>query len=267
MASETSVAVRVETNGHTLIATIDRPEALNAINQAVWDGLGDALDQAEHDPNVRVVVIAGSGDRAFCSGADLKAIARHEFRDTPHTRYDSWGFAGVAAHPITKPVIAAVNGLAYGGGWEIVLACDLVVAAETASFALPEVKRGLIAGGGGALRLPRRLPPAIAMEILLTGDPIDAHRAARWGLVNAVVPQAEVLPRALDLAARIAMNAPLAVQATKRIAAGIDDGRVPAEEAGWRITQDELSRVQASADAVEGPRAFAEKRTPEWQGF
>jgi len=113
-------AVRVEATGHVLIATIDRPEALNAVDQAVWDGLGDALDRADRDPGIRVMVITGSGDRAFCAGADLKAIARHEFRRSPHPRYDPWGFAGVATHPIAKPVVAAVNGLAFGGGWEIV---------------------------------------------------------------------------------------------------------------------------------------------------
>ncbi|MET7896566.1 crotonase/enoyl-CoA hydratase family protein [Streptomyces mirabilis] len=266
MASDPSGAVRVDIEGHTLIATINRPEALNAVNQAVSDGLGDALDRADNDPAVRAVVITGAGDRAFCAGADLKAIARHEFRRTPHPRYDPWGFAGVATHPISTPMIAAVNGLAFGGGWEIALACDLVVASETASFALPEVKRGLLASGGGALRLPRRMPRAVAMEILLTGDPIDSHRAERWGLVNAVVPQPEVLPRALALAARMAANAPLAVQATKRIAGGVHVGRVPSEETGWRIVADEQAVILTSADAVEGPRAFAEKRTPVWQG-
>ncbi|MDX2676672.1 crotonase/enoyl-CoA hydratase family protein [Streptomyces soliscabiei] len=266
MASEMSPAVLTELSEHVLIVTINRPDALNAVNQAVWDGLGDALDRAQTDPAVRVVVITGAGDRAFCAGADLKAIARHEFRTVPHPRYDAWGFAGVATHPIGKPVIASVNGIAFGGGWEIALACDMVVTADTARFGFPEVKRGLVAGGGGALRLPRRLPPALAMQVLLTGDPIDAQDAARWGLVNAVFPQAQVLTGALDLAGRIAANAPLAVQATKRIAAGIEGDRVPAEDAGWHSNAHELSLVLRSEDAAEGPRSFAEKRTPVWQG-
>ena len=266
MASDRSPAVRVTSTGHTLIATIDRPAALNAVNQAVWDGLGDAVERADRDPEIRALVITGAGERAFCAGADLKAIARHEFRSATDSRRDAWGFAGVVTHPISKPVIAAVNGMALGGGWEIVLSCDLVVASENARFGLPEVRHGLIAGGGGALRLPHRLPPVLAMEILLTGESIDVHRAASLGLVNAVVPQTDVLTKALDLAARTAANAPLAVQATKRIAAGIVGGRVPTEESGWRITREELARVLSSEDAAEGPRAFAERRPPRWQG-
>jgi crotonobetainyl-CoA hydratase len=266
VASDASPVVKVTTADHTLVATINRPEALNAVNQAVWDGLGDAVDRAQSDPQIRVMIITGAGDRAFCAGADLKAIANHEFRTTPHPRRDPWGFAGIATHPISKPVIAAVNGLAYGGGWEIVLACDLVVASEGATFALPEVARGLIAGGGGAIRLGNHLPPVLARELLFTGDIIDASRAASLGLVNAVVPQSEVLAKAFELASRIAANAPLAVQATKRIAAGLLDGRAPSEDLGWQLTRTQMELILATEDAREGPRAFADKRTPVWQG-
>ena len=258
-----SEEVIVEAARSTLVVTINRPEVLNAVNQAVWDGLGDALEQADRDPGVRAVIITGAGERAFCAGADLTAIANHEFRRDPDPVRDAWGFAGVVTHPVSKPVIAAVNGLALGGGWEIVLSCDLVVAADTAQFGLPEVRHGLIAGGGGALRLPRHLPPALAMEVLLTGATLDARRAAELGLVNAVVPHEEVLMKALELAELIARNAPLAVQATKRIASAVVRGQT--EDEGWRVSDRELAAVLVSEDAAEGPRAFAEKRQPVWR--
>jgi crotonobetainyl-CoA hydratase len=176
----------------------------------------------------------------------------------------AWGFAGIVSHPIGKPLIAAVNGTALGGGTEIALACDLVVAADTATFGLPEVKRGLIAAAGGAFRLAQQLPRKVAMEMLLTGDPIDAQRALALGLVNSVVPRAGLMEAALSLAARIAVNAPLSVQASKRIALGIVGGNIEAEAAFWQLNRSESTAVMRSEDAREGPRAFAEKRKPVW---
>ncbi|MDX2939236.1 crotonase/enoyl-CoA hydratase family protein [Streptomyces ipomoeae] len=261
--SSPAPAVLVERRGHVMVITLNRPEARNAVNAAVARGVGNALEEADHDPEIRAVVITGAGDKAFCAGADLKAVARGENITPPET--EAWGFAGYVRHHIGKPTIAAVRGFALGGGTEIALASDLVVAAEDASFGLPEVKRGIIAAAGGAFRLAAQLPPKVAMELLLTGDPLDAATARDLGLVNRVVPAEKVLAEALALAERIAANAPLAVQASKRIARGITTGRVDAEQAAWDRTHQEVRTLMTSEDAQEGPRAFAEKRTPVWQ--
>ena len=261
--STNAAAVLVEREGHIMVITFNRPEARNAVNLEFATIVGDALHEADHDPQVRAVVVTGAGDKAFCAGADLKALVRGEGL-IPAGRED-WGFAGYVSHHIGKPTIAAVNGFALGGGTEIALASDLVVAADTAQFGLPEVKRGIIAAAGGAFRLAAQLPPKVAMELLLTGEPVDAATAQRLGLVNRVVPQDQVLDEALALAARISANAPLAVQASKRIARGIAEGRIASEEAAWRISNAETRALMASEDAKEGPRAFAEKRAPVWQ--
>jgi crotonobetainyl-CoA hydratase len=194
----------MERRDHVMIVTINRPEARNAINRAVWLGGGRALKDAAQDADIRVVIVTGAGALSFCAGADLKAIARSEsiFPDEPEAQ--AWGFAGLVRHAIGKPLIAAVNGTALGGGTEIALACDLFVAAETARFGLPEVKRGILAGAGGAFRLGQQVPLKIAMEMLLTGDPIGAQRALKLGLINAVVKPAELLDQARALAAKIA---------------------------------------------------------------
>ena len=257
--------VLAELREHTLIITLNRPAARNAVNVDLSYGVGEALEYAENTPEVWCVIITGAGDKAFCAGADLKASAAGEFSNVDE-RLQRWGFAGYIQHAISKPTIAAVNGFALGGGAEIALASDLVVAAETAVFGLPEVKRGIFAGGGGAFRLPRQIPAKIAMETMLTGRPITAERALTLGLVNAVVPADQVLDAALELAAAINENAPLAVQATKRTARGITNGTVPAEEADWDRNDAELQRLMTSTDSMEGRRAFAEKRAPQWIG-
>jgi crotonobetainyl-CoA hydratase len=258
-----TAVVRVQHHERTMVVTINRPEVRNCVNAEVSQRIGDALEEADHDPEVRVVVVTGAGDRAFCAGADLKALARGE----PVVPEGSpWGFAGYVEHHISKPTIAAVNGFALGGGTEIALASDLVVAAETATFGLPEVTRGIMAGAGGPFRLTAQLPPKIAMELLLTGSTLDAPTARQLGLVNRLCPASDVLDEALALAAAITANAPLAVQASKRVARGIRDGAVVAEEAAWELSRSELRAVKATADAKEGPRAFAERRAPRWQG-
>lgn len=259
-----SSPVLVERRGHVMVVTINRPQARNAVNEAVCLAVGGALEEADQDTEVRAVVLTGAGDKAFCAGADLKAIARGE-RIIPEGR-EQWGLAGFVGHYISKPTIAAVNGPAIGGGTEIALASDLVVAAETATFGLPEVQRGLVAAAGGAFRLAAQLPQRVALEMLLTGDPITAQQALELHLINRVVPTVEVLDRAVELAERIAANAPLSVQATKRIALGYHGSERPAEAALWELTSKETARVSGSADAAEGPRAFAEKRAPVWQG-
>jgi crotonobetainyl-CoA hydratase len=255
--------VLTERSGNVLIITINRPEARNAINAAVSIGVGEALDQAQNDPEVRAVVITGAGDKSFCAGADLKAIARRE--NIYHPEHAEWGFAGYVQHFIDKPTIAAVNGTALGGGTELALASDLVVAHELAKFGLPEVKRGLVAAAGGVFRIMNQLPRKVAMELLMTGEPLTANDAWEWGLINQVVKEGSVLDAALALAARITVNAPLSVQASKRIAYGADDGVITDEVVGWERTMNEMRTLIRSEDAKEGPMAFAEKREPVWK--
>ncbi|MCK9541758.1 MAG: crotonase/enoyl-CoA hydratase family protein [Novosphingobium sp.] len=259
-------AVLVERRGNVMIVTLNRPEARNACNEAVWIGGGKALAEAERDVEVRAVIVTGAGDQSFCAGADLKAISRGERIVPEDPEQASWGFAGIVSHYISKPVIAAVNGTALGGGTELALSCDLIVAADTATFGLPEVKRGLLAGAGGAFRMVRQVPRKIGMELLLTGDAISAARAQELGFVNRVVPREKLMEEALALAEKIAANAPLSVQASKRVALGIHGGTLPEEEPLWAHTREESGRVMTSEDAREGPRAFAEKRAPQWKG-
>lgn len=256
--------VRAELYEHVLLVTINRPEARNAVNTKVALGIGEALDYADEHPEVWVVIITGAGDKSFCAGQDLKEAAAGIHLDDP--RAERWGFAGFVRHAISKPVIAAVNGFALGGGTEIVLASDLAIAVDTASFGLPEVKRGIYAGAGGLFRLGRQIPQKVALEAILTGDPIPAQTALQLGLVNKLVPHGQLLDAAFDLAGRIMANAPVAVQVSKRIARGITDGVVVAEQPDWERTWAERKVIAASADSQEGMRAFAEKRAPRWQG-
>lgn len=258
--------VLVERDGHVMIVTINRPDARNACNLAVWLGVGEALEEADADPEIRVVVVTGAGDKSFCAGADLRAISRGESVTPDDPAKLAWGFAGLANHAISKPIIGAVNGAALGGGSEVALACDLVVAAENAKFGLPEVKVGLIAAAGGVFRLPRQIPIKQAMEMILTGQPIDAERALELGFINRVVPLADLMPTAMELAHEIASNAPLAVQASKRIALAIADGAFSREDADWQVNARDVAMLSQSEDAREGPRAFMEKRAPQWKG-
>jgi crotonobetainyl-CoA hydratase len=248
-----------------MILTINRPEARNAVNRDVSLALGRALSQAENDESVWVIVLTGAGDKAFSAGADLKARTQGAQPMDPNSVEANWGFGGYVRHPISKPTIAAVNGFALGGGLELVLASDLVVAADTATFGLPEVKRGIYAAAGGAIRLPRQIPRKIAMEMLLTGQPIDAQRAASLGLVNVVVEASEVLSAALKLAETICEAAPLSVRVSKRIALGMVNGVIVDEEDDWARNAAEGVALRESADSQEGPRAFVEKRAPVWQ--
>jgi crotonobetainyl-CoA hydratase len=206
-------------NGDVLIITINRPEARNAVNSAVSIGVGDALQAAQDDPEVRAVVITGAGE-SFCAGADLKAISRRE--NLFHPDHGEWGFAGYVHHYIDKPTIAAVNGTALGGGSELALASDLVVAEERAKFGLPEVKRGLIAAAGGVFRIVDHLPRKVAMELIFTGEPMTSADALKWGLINQVVPDGTAVDAAIALAERITRNAPLAVWARREARAGLE---------------------------------------------
>ena len=249
-----------ERQGHIEILTINRPEARNAINGAVSLAFGAAFDELEDDDDCWVVIVTGAGDKAFSAGMDLKAFAAGEAGDIMGA---NGGFGGIAQRDFPKPIIAAVNGSALAGGCEIMLSCDLVVAVEEAKFGIPEVKRGLMAAAGALIRLPKRIPRAIAMELALTGDPIDAQRALALGLINRVVPADRLMEEALALAATIADNAPLAVRASKRVLKLA--GELPDAE-GWAINNAAVPEVFGSADAMEGPIAFAEKRKPSWSG-
>jgi crotonobetainyl-CoA hydratase len=262
---ETPVAL-YDRAGHVAIITFNRPTALNAMNTAMSDVVGVLLERAAGDEDVRVVVITGAG-RAFCAGADLKELAAGA---VPPLAHPDWGFAGIVQHWIDKPIIAAVNGYAMGGGTEIVLACDLVVASEDAMLGLPEVKRGLFAAGGGVVRLQRQIPIKRALQLVLTGDAIDAVTAESWGLVNVVTPPGEALERALTLADQIAANAPKSVQISKRLVyqTAMNDSdivSVPGESV-WSANENAMAAVFSSADAIEGATAFAEKRPPVWSG-
>lgn len=251
MKAKSHAKVIVEELGPVLLMTLNRPEVLNAVDGELSDQLGRALTRLEESSKLRAGVITGSG-RAFCAGLDMKAVANGAAIEA--TRHPEWGFAGIAARQLSKPLIAAVNGDAVGGGFEIVLACDLAITVPSARFALPEVKHGLIAAGGGIFRVSQQLPGKIASELLLTGRIFQASEAARWGLVNGVVPEA-VVEEALRMAGLIAANGPLAVQATKRIhQAAIE---ASAAEIRGRGSQDrEASKVFASRDAREGITAF-----------
>ncbi|WP_448415696.1 crotonase/enoyl-CoA hydratase family protein [Mycolicibacterium sp. XJ1819] len=237
--------------------TIDRPAQRNAMTKRAAEQIAAALTELDEDPELIVAVLTGSGG-TFCAGMDLKRFAAGEL-----PRVEGRGFGGLTEAPPAKPLIAAVEGWALGGGFELVLACDMVVAGRGARFGLPEVKRGLLARGGGAVRLPRRLPRAVALRLLLTGDPIDALTAHQFGLVNEVVDDGQALGTAHDLAQVIAANAPLAVRAAKRLVVESEDW--PADELFSRQTPI-ADPVFASADAAEGAAAFAEKRAAVWTG-
>jgi enoyl-CoA hydratase len=252
-------AVERERRDNVEILRINRPEARNAINGDVSEQMSAALDELENEKDCLAVIITGTGDAAFSAGMDLKAFAAGELGRIASVH---GGFAGVAQRDFPKPLIAALNGHALAGGCEIMLACDMVVAADHAMIGIPETKRGLIAGGGGLIRLPRRLPLAIALELGLTGEPIPAKRAYELGLVNRVVPAEQVLDEAVVLAGLVAANAPIAVRWSKRI---MKASQYLTEQEGWQLTGEGAQEVFSSPDALEGAVAFAEKRPPRWQ--
>ena len=262
--AESSESVRAEASGGVLEITLDRPTA-NAIDVATSHALYQAFARLESDPDLRVRIVTAAGSRFFCAGWDLRAAAAGEAVDADH---GPGGFAGLTAlHGRAKPVIAAVNGIAAGGGFELVLAADLVVAAEHAEFSLPETGLGMIPDAGGVLRLPRRLPRPVAVELLLTGRPLSAQEACDRGVINRVVPGDQVMPAAHALAARIARSAPLAVAAVLEVLDATEAGSVPDGYAA--LHSGRLSRyaaMLASEDAAEGPAAFAERRPPAWKG-
>jgi enoyl-CoA hydratase len=250
--------VLVDVVEKTMVVTINRPAQRNAITLSAAQAVASALDRLDSDPALAVGIITGSGG-TFCAGMDLKRF--RELGERPYVPVR--GFAGIVELPPTKPLVAAVEGWALGGGFEIVLACDLVVAGRGARFGLPEVRRGLVARGGGLFRLPRVLPRHLALELVLTGEPLDAVRAAEHGLVNRLTEDGEALDGAMQLAEQVARNAPMAVVTSKRIARGALDW---SETEAFIRQQAMTDAVFASDDAAEGARAFAEKREPQWTG-
>jgi enoyl-CoA hydratase len=251
--------VEYRQEGRVAVLTINRPEARNAVNGDVARGMEEAIDRLEGDDDTWIGVVAGEGP-VFSAGADLKAIAAGQAADLQTKR---GGFGGIAARDRTKPLIAAVDGPALAGGCEIVLSCDLVVASTNARFGIPEVKRSLVAAAGGLFRLPRALPRNVAMELALTGDPIDAERAHAFGLVNELVEPGTALEAALALAERINANAPVAVRQSRRV---VVEGMLADDDTAWKVTVDAMAKAMATEDFAEGPLAFIEKRAPQWKG-
>jgi enoyl-CoA hydratase len=251
--------VEYETHGRVAILTLNRPEARNAVNGAVASGIEAGIDRLEEDGEVWAGVVAANGP-VFSAGADLKLIASGGFAEM---ETDRGGFAGLVRRERRKPLVAAVDGPALAGGCEIALACDLIVASTQASFGLPEVKRSLVAAAGGLFRLPRALPRNVALEIALTGDPIDAERAHAHGLVNQLSAPGQALEDALALAERICANAPVAVWQTRKV---VLEAAQESDDRAWEITRAALGDVVRTEDFREGPLAFVEKRPPNWKG-
>jgi len=252
-------AVEYKADGHVAVMTINRPEARNAVNGEVAAGIEEAIDRLEADDSLWLGILTGVPP-VFSAGADLKEINAGRAASLQTAR---GGFAGITRRDRSKPIIAAVDGPALAGGTEICLACDLIVASTNAQFGIPEVKRCLVAAGGGLFRLPRKLPFNLAMELALTGDPIDAERAYHFGLVNHLCQPGEALAAAKDLARRIEANAPVAVRASRRVilAAVTED-----EDTGWRLSGEGMAEAMSSEDMKEGLTAFIEKRPPNWKG-
>jgi enoyl-CoA hydratase len=244
---------------HVALVTIDREPARNAVNSEVTHGLEKAIRAVESMPEVWTIVLTGSGTRAFCAGADLKEVSAGGLS---RLVTDAGGFAGFVHAERTKPWIAAVNGAAVAGGFEIALACDLIVAADDAQFALPEVKRGLIAAAGGLYRLPRVLPKQLAMELIATGGPISAPRLHSLGVVNRLTAPGTAVAAAIQLAAEICANAPIAVRESLAIVRQAQD---QSEDALRQLSHEAQERIMKTADFHEGPLAFIEKRAPRWQ--
>lgn len=249
--------VLVEESDNVAILTINRPKARNAVNGAVARGIAEALDALDARPDISAYVLTGAGG-TFCAGMDLKGFLSGDFPVVPGR-----GFGGLTEAPPKKPLVAAVEGYALAGGFEMALACDLIVASSESTFGLPEPKRGLVAGAGGVMRLPRRIPYHVAMEIALTGDHYPASRLYELGLVNRVTEPGKALEGALELAKKIAANAPLALAATKKVIIESQDWSL---EEMFKKQGAIINPVFSSKDAMEGAAAFAEKRPPAWKG-
>lgn len=262
------MTLRTEIKDSLLIVTLDRPETRNALNAEMRESLIETWRRFRDDEALRVAVLTGAGEAAFCSGADLKEVGDYYRSMTPYERREHGerepGLGGLTRNfDPRKPVIAAINGACLAGGLEIALACDIRIAADHATFGLPEVRRGILPGAGGTQRLPRALPFGVALEMILTGEPIDAEAALRWGLVSRLAPAAELMDSAMEIAGRIAANGPLAVRAARD--AVYQGAGLPLDQA-LRLEQFHAEPLRQSEDAQEGVRAFTEKRAPRFSG-
>lgn len=252
-----SEEILVSQDNGVMTITMNRPEAKNAMNKNMAELIAAAMDELDSNYDLRVAVLTGAGG-TFCSGMDLKGFLKGE---TPSVK--GRGFGGITETPPQKPLIAAIEGYALAGGFELAITCDLIIAADTSKFGVPEVKRGLVAGAGGLIKLPDQVPPRLAMELALTGDFISAQRAYDIGLINGIVEQGKAMEGALELAASIAANGPLAVATSKKI---IKEYATWPHEDRWTKQGALMADVFASEDAREGASAFAEKRAPNWKG-
>jgi enoyl-CoA hydratase/carnithine racemase len=257
-------AILYEKNEGIATLTLNRPQVMNALNTQLREELAAALDDARRDPEVRAVILTGAGERAFSAGMDLREFSQRQGEPQPLTETRRYRFDRPnPVYSFDKPIIAAVNGLAFGGGTEMALLCDIIVASENASFALAEVKRGIIPGNGGTQRLPRMIGKNRALEMIMTAIPVDAQEAHRIGLANHVVPADQLMAKAEEIARAIMANAPVAVRMAKE---AVKRGLDATLEEGLRIEADMSSFLQTTEDAKEGPRAFVEKRAPQWKG-
>ncbi len=250
-------AVLVDVADGVMVVTLNRPKAKNAANRALAEGVAAAMDELDSNDEIRVAILTGAGG-TFCSGMDLKAFVTGELPVV-----EGRGFAGLTEQPPKKPLIAAVEGYALAGGFEVAITCDLIVAADNAKFGIPEVKRGLAAAAGGLMNLPRQIPSRLAMELALTGDFMSSQRAYEMGLINQVVEAGTALEAAKALAAKIAANGPLAVAISKQVVAQSGDW---SSQEMWEKQQALVMPIFTSEDAIEGATAFAEKRAPVWKG-
>lgn len=259
------MGISAEKKDHVLLVTIDRQDAMNSLDIEANRELDETWDRLERDPDLRVAVITGAGAKSFCAGADLKTLIPAQREAVRSGVPTVWAFGGGLARgrQMTKPIIAAVNGHCLAGGLEIALACDIRIASPEATFGLAEVKWAIIPGAGGTQRLPRAVPLGYAMEMILTGDPIDAQEALRIGLVNRIVPQAGLLDSALELAERIASRGPVAVRVARR---AVLEGIGRDFEIGMALEEMLFNDAMRTEDASEGPRAFAERRKPDFKG-
>ncbi len=258
MSESTEAVVLSEVRGRVKIITLNRPDAMNAVNQELAVALAAEMDEMDANPDISVGVLTGNG-RGFCAGMDLKAFAQGSFPTV-----EGRGFGGITEQPPKKPLIAAVEGFALAGGCELALTCDLIVSSEGVKFGIPEASVGLFAGAGGLMRLPRVLPYAVAMRMALTAKPITAEEAHGYGMVSELTPKGEALDKAIELAEQIAANAPLALMASKDLIREMQ-GRTEAEYFAYQ-TKHHFETVFRSEDGIEGATAFAEKRPPNWQG-
>lgn len=265
-STELQQPVHFEVSNGIASIVLNRPDAMNAINREVSDVIAGVMQRADTDPEIKAVVIGSSHPKVFCAGADLaalsKGIAVYD-TDGPNA---SWGLAGCTARTPAVPVIAAVDGAALGGGFEIALAADILIASSSATFGLPEVQVGLIAAAGGVVRLPRQLPRKVALDVLLTGERLDAERAYGLGLVSRLAEPGEAVDTAMEVAARIAGHAPLAVRSSKSTALELVDGVERDEVSRWERSHEAFAAILETDDAREGATAFKEKRTPSWTG-